>query len=870
MSRLVLTATYRLQMNVGFTLANARARVGYFADLGVSHLYLSPIFAARRGSAHGYDVVDPSRINPELGTEVDLRALAKDLHERNMGIILDVVPNHMGVGAENRYWDDVLTHGESSRYAKWFDIDWTHHKLILPILGDTLERVIERGELTLKLVEGETPRLTYFTHSFPIDPDSLPPDLQLAQVDPEEAGTLAQSYSTTDGRERLRELLDAQHYRLVFWRDGATQINYRRFFDVNDLAALRANDPTVFAETHRYLLELVNGDVVDGLRVDHIDGLRRPAEYLDRLRGAVPPGTPIFVEKILGADEQLPTAWPVQGTTGYEFLNDVDELFIDPTGLAEIEHAYRRSRRLGADATFGELARLSKMKMLGGPLRADVNRLAGLLEPLAKADRHRWSAADLSNTLIQLLAALPVYRTYIEGSAPPTESDVSAINIAAESACSHGALPEVVTFVARVLVDPDAVLDASARAAFIERFQQLSGPATAKGVEDTALYSYVPLASRNEVGGAPDRSLDDAVGRLHRANGSRAEHWPLSLLATNTHDTKRSADVRARLAALTEIPAEWDRSLRRWRRLNDKHRTTVRGRMAPDTNAQFLIYQTLIALWPPPRAGRRLDDLPDRAWRDSVRDRLSRYMVKAVREAKSRTSWLDPDPDYERAVAAFIERILQPGEDAPFLTDVARLVSCIATTGAINSLARIAVQLTSPGTPDTYQGDEFWNYSLVDPDNRRPVDYDARHALLDRHISIDARSTAHGGFDPLANETKSLVLHRLLQLRRTEADVFVRGSYRPLVVTGARAAHVVAFVRSHEERHAITVVPRLVTSLTGSNANAWWADTAIVLPPDVRDAQWTSAILGHRVTASGNTLEVATLFAKLPVMVASN
>jgi (1->4)-alpha-D-glucan 1-alpha-D-glucosylmutase len=870
MSRAALTATYRLQMNAGFTLANARQRVGYFAELGVSHLYLSPIFAARRGSMHGYDVVDPSRINPELGDEDELRTLANDLRERDMGIILDVVPNHMGIGAENRYWDDVLTHGESSRYAKWFDIDWTHHKIVLPVLGDELDRVIEKRELRVKLIEGETPRITYFGESFPIDPNSLPPELQLAQVDPEEAGTLADLYSSSEGAERLRALLDAQHYRLVFWRHGATQINYRRFFDVNDLAALRAEDPAVFAETHEYVLRLVNEGVVDGLRVDHVDGLRRPAAYLAQLRAAVPAGTPIFVEKILAPDERLPESWPVQGTTGYEFLNQLDDAFIDAAGFAEIEHHYRRARHLGDDATFHELARLSKMKMLGGPLRADIDRLAALLDPLARKSGHRWPAAEMAGTLIQLLAALPVYRTYVEPGSPVTAADCAAIAAASSAAQEHGALPEIVSFIAQVLSENIPSLEAEARNRFVERFQQLSGPATAKGVEDTALYAYVPLASRNEVGGAPDRPLVDAVRRLHLANEDRAEHWPHALLATNTHDTKRSADVRSRLAALSEIPAEWERSLRRWRRLNDKHRSTVHGRMAPDTNGEYLVYQTLVALWPAPRAGRRLDDLPDRAWRDSARERLTRYMLKAVREAKSRTSWVDPDLEYERALEKFIERILQPSDDAPFLTDVARLVSRIATAGASNSLARVAVQLTAPGTPDIYQGDELWNYALVDPDNRRQVDYDARRAMLADVATASRRFSDGRERDLHGNHLKLLVVRRLLELRRENAELFTRGEYRALPVRGVRSEHVIAFARSHAGRHSITVVPRLVCDVDVSSAADWWGDTTVELPADARNERWNASILDEDIGVMDTAPEVARLLSKLPVMVMVN
>ncbi|MDB4877537.1 MAG: malto-oligosyltrehalose synthase [Gemmatimonadetes bacterium] len=875
MPRPPLTATYRLQMNAGFTLANARERVDYFAALGVSHLYLSPIFAARRGSMHGYDVVDPTRVNPELGSEADLRALAADLHARGMGLMLDIVPNHMGIGPENVYWDDVLTHGERSRFAPWFDIEWNHHKVILPILGDELDRVLERGELSVKLIEGETPRIVHFSHSFPVDPASLPPELQLAQVDQEEAGGLAEAYSRPEGRERLRALLEAQHYRLVFWRRGQTEINYRRFFDVNDLIALRMEDRAVFDATHAFVLGLVRDGTVDVLRIDHIDGLLQPAEYLARLRAAVSPDTPLFVEKILSVDEKLPADWPVQGTTGYDFLNDLGDVFVDPAGFREIERSYRYMRRL-EEGTFHDVARAGKAGILAGALRADVERLAALLQPIARAGRHRWAIAQIADALAELVVALPVYRTYIAANAPIDPADRARIERAAISAETRAASPEIVAFARDVMLDRLPSADPAARLRFVQRFQQLSGPATAKGVEDTALYAYVPLASRNEVGGSPDRPLDDAVARLHEANLHRAEHWPLALLTTTTHDTKRSADVRARLDALSEMPHEWERSVRRWRRLNDKHRKTVRGRMAPDTNSEYVLYQSLLALWPAPRAGRRSDDVPDRAWRDAARHRLTRYMLKAAREAKNRTSWTEPDAAYEEALTHFVGAILEPADDAPFLPDVARLVSRVANVAAYNALARTVIHLTAPGTPDIYQGDELWDYVLVDPDNRRQVEYDLRAGALadlastERRIAEGKPGDRGSVVDLFDNRTKLLITHRLLAARRAHADLFAKGSYRGLSVKGSQAAHVIAFARSFEGRHVITAAPRLVCDLLAADTREWWGDTAVELPEELRGSQLSSWIVTENFDVSSGVLEIASLFAKLPVAVVGN
>src|ERR1043166_3467752 len=436
-----LTATYRLQMNAGFTLRRARTRVDYFARLGVSHLYCSPVFAARSGSMHGYDVVDPTRINTELGTEDDLRALAEDLHAKDMGLILDIVPNHMGIGAENRYWDDVLTYGERSRYARWFDIDWSanpgeRRRLILPILGDELDRVLERGELSVRLRWGDTPRIEYFNHSFPIDPSTLPPELQLAQADPEETGELANLYSGPAARDRLKELLDAQRYELVSFRRASSDINYRRFFDVAELVGVRVEDPDVFAETHSLVLRLTREGIADGLRVDHIDGLRDPLGYLTRLRAALPAETTIFVEKILEPGERLRSSWPVQGTTGYEFLNDLEDVFIDPSGFADIERDYRRWRKLGSTA-FRDVARASKKAMLEGPLHADVERLAVLLANLVRAGDKRWTRRELAAAIMGLAAAMPVYRTYIDPSQPVDPADRDVIEAAARDAVAH-------------------------------------------------------------------------------------------------------------------------------------------------------------------------------------------------------------------------------------------------------------------------------------------------------------------------------------------------------------------------------------------------------------------------------------------------
>jgi malto-oligosyltrehalose synthase len=833
-----LTATYRVQLNKQFTLEDARAIVPYLDTLGVSHLYCSPILAARPGSTHGYDVIDPTRVNPEIGTLEQLRALANALHERGMGILLDIVPNHMGVGESNSYWEDVLTHGLRSRYARWFDVDWegAGNKIVLPVLGDELDKVIDRDELTLDVKE-KTPRLRYFDNSWPVDPATLPEELQLAKLDPTAVADPAVFTRGEEGRQRLRALLDAQHYRLASWRRGPTEINYRRFFDVNELAALRQEDPEVFAATHEFVLSLVGDGIIDGLRVDHVDGLLDPLGYLEWLRDEVERRAPardgavfpIVVEKILSPGERLRRSWPVQGTTGYEFLNDLEDVFLHRDGYAAIERGYRSLRRL-TSGDFADVAHAGKVKILEGALRADVDRLVRWLQPIAD-DQSREPKA-LAKGIVEFIAALPVYRTYVDGrSGAPDPDDVAVLDRAVEVARTRGDGSNAVVDLIR-----STVLDASsdARLGFVQRLQQTSGPATAKGVEDTALYIYVPLASRNEVGGAPDRPLEDPVGRLHRANAERACSWPSALTCTNTHDTKRSADLRARLDVLSECAPEWQRSVTRWRRLNQRYRATVKGRLAPDTNTEYLLYQTLIGIWPAPRPGRRSDDLPDRPWFESAKERLEQYMLKAVKEAKTRTSWTEPDVAYETALKDFIAAILAPGNDSPFLADVARFVGDIATAGHWNALARVLIHATSPGVPDTYQGDELWFFALVDPDNRRPVDYERRDQLLSAVTSAGALRGLHPSDDRL----KLGMVRRLLNIRREHAALFTRGRYSPLEVRGTHAEHVVAFARSVDDAQAIVVAPRITQGLLADNRPVPdWADTELVIPePLQRDS----------------------------------
>jgi (1->4)-alpha-D-glucan 1-alpha-D-glucosylmutase len=953
-----LRATYRLQLHRGFDLASARRLVPYLARLGISHLYASPVLRSRPGSTHGYDVVDPTRLDPELGSDRDWDALAETLRAHAMGLVLDIVPNHMGVGSDNPFWDDLFANGPASRYAAWFDVDWTdprrgvRGRVLVPILDDELDAVIARGAIALALDEGRL-RVRYGEDSFPLDPATLPSVLEgalavLARGRPRAEGAVRALRELTDrlrslpprltrsprrlairqreapallrrletlaaedpgvraaideaardftlgaaGHARLKALLDAQVYALAHWRRAAHEINYRRFFDINELVALRTEDPQVFGATHRRVIQWVKDGQVDGLRVDHVDGLLDPEEYLVRLRSVterVRGGVPIVVEKILSDGERLRESWPVDGTTGYEFLNELEAVFIDPVGREVVEAHYRR--RLGIrrrPIEFAEVAYRAKVLVLRSALDADVRRLARLLAPIAARDPRTAACtpAQLREGIVQFIAALPVYRTYLgprQTGVHPDDARVleRAFAVARErGGGGAGAVAAVLGLLADVLFLRDVqALEPAQRAArfgFIQRLQQTSAAAAAKGVEDTALYRYVPLASLNEVGGAPDREIRGAVERLHRANAERAARWPRQLLCTSTHDTKRSADVRARLDVLSELPVDWAREVDRWREAMREARSRLRGRPAPDAQTELLLFQTLVGVWP-------LHD-PDPAERAALRERVSGYLLKAVREAKARTSWTDPDPSFEDALARYVDALFEGRSGV--LEAVAAFARRLARPGMWNALARTLVHCTAPGTPDVYEGDEVWNFSLVDPDNRRSVDFAARETLLAAleeerrgggELPEDAgpveRQAAISGLvaNPEDGRIKLHVIRRALAARRRHPELFSAGAYEPVWAEGARATHVVAFLRRHGRSTALSVVPRLTVAL-GAGAPVGedvWGDTRLTLPDSLSQASWRRTIGSGRVSggATGHThaLRVADLLAVAPV-----
>jgi len=747
------TSCYRLQLSPEFTLEDARRAAPYLRDLGVGDVYLSPILAARPGSTHGYDVCDPSRVNPELGGSEALERLSAELDRLDMGLLVDVVPNHQAADHRNPWWWDVLLHGRESAWAHAFDIEWdapgAEGRLVLPLLGSERADAVARGDLRLVEEDGWA-RIAYFDGRYPVA-----------------AGT---------GGSDVESVLAAQHYRLEDWRTGVP--NYRRFFDIGDLPAVAVEHEDVFAATHAEIARLVRAGIVTGLRIDHIDGLRDPAQYLERLRDATG-GAYVVVEKILARDESLPAGWATAGTTGYEFLALAGGVFVDPDGFARMKALHRRLT--GQPERFEDIAAAAKRAALEGMLAPDVARV----ERMAPAGVDAGAVRDLT-------VALDVYRTYVgDGDAGP--ADAARLRAAGQRAGGDAAA------LAAAIAHPAEELRP-----FVARWQQLTGPAAAKGVEDTALYVDAALLARNEPGCAPDWPFTD-VAELHARLAERAGAHPLN--ATSTHDTKRSEDVRMRISALSELAADWEEAFGRWHEGNAPLRRLPDT--APDANEEWLLYQTLVGTWP--------IDI----------HRVRQFVLKALREAKVHTSWAAPDEAYEADVFAFAEAILGSPE---FTGDLAAFAGRCAAIGVRNSLALLVLKLAAPGVPDIYWGNENWDLSLVDPDNRRPIDFAARS-------ESDKRTITRAG----------------LQLRRRDPELFAHGAYVPIEVAGAHADRAVAFARAHEDRWALAAVARLTEGLDG------WADTRLVLP-DGAPERWRD-VLADRPAAD---LSAAHLLAYLP------
>ncbi len=924
-------ATYRIQLNAGFTFRDATSIIPYLAALGISHAYCSPYFRARAGSVHGYDVVDHNCLNPEIGSRADFEHFVATLRSHDMGHVLDIVPNHVGImGSDNLWWMDVLENGEASLYAEYFDIDWTPanpalaHKVLVPVLGNPYGVVLERGEIELRF-EPERGSFAFFFHEhrFPLDPRTYPRilDRALAHISNAAIEHLRRSFGALPERidltpdqmaerhrsqqehktrladlcandaaaahalhtavrslagdpsepasfDALHELLEQQAYRLAYWRVAADEINYRRFFDVNDLAALRVENEAVFDATHDLVLQLVREGKIDGLRIDHPDGLFDPAQYFRRLQSRIAGAgverdfgiaggerdLPLYlvVEKITASFEDLPPTWPVHGETGYHFANVVNRMLVDAATKARMDRVYQSF--VGEHLEWQTVAYEAQHLVLRRSLASELNVVANALARIAQTDRRTrdFTLSNVRQALAEVVACFPVYRTYVTDTA--SKDDRGYIDWAVAAAKNRRSVTEapVIDFVRSALLEELPSISAEMRRRvrlFAMKFQQVTAPVTAKGVEDTALYRFNRLVSLNEVGGEP-ATYGSSVRAFHVDAQNRARYWPHEMLATSTHDTKRSGDVRARINVLSEMTAVWRQTLERWSRFNRSRKRAVEDRPAPSQNDEYLLYQTLVGSWP-------LEDLDD-AGVAHYRERIEAYAVKAAREAKTRTSWANVNADYEDALTQFVRSILERRDSNLFLQDFIGFQKRIARFGLLNGLTQTLCKLAAPGVPDIYQGDDLWDFSLVDPDNRRPVDYGKRLQLLQQ-----LQSECREGPDPRwvrslvdnlsDGRCKLYLIWKTLEFRRAHEALFRNGEYIPLRVSGDHAAKICAFARRHEGSTAIVIAPRLFLRLLGERADPplgldVWGDTTIELPPG-----WSSCRTSAANAARGPT-----------------
>jgi (1->4)-alpha-D-glucan 1-alpha-D-glucosylmutase len=944
-----ISATYRLQFNKDFTFRHATDLLDYLSTLGITHIYASPILSSRRGSMHGYDVIDPTRLNPELGTEADFQSLQEQLRALGMGLVLDIVPNHMSASSENLWWVDVLENGPESAYASYFDIDWhpplrtLDGKLLLPLLGGPFGEVLERQELKLSLADGKF-FVQYFDSVFPIAPRTYRRILKhridqlkalLGEDSPvyqEYSGVVAAFSAPADREnekgetpgnrrllfeaagERLRQLiagsayidtflqqnlkdfngkpgnpasfsslerlLDEQHYILAYWQNVNVEINYRRFFTINDLVGIRIQDSLVFDATHNLVARLLEQGAIQGLRIDHIDGLRDPVGYLNRLNERVA-GTraagesarvPVFVEKILARSEDLPSDWPVAGTTGYEYLNALNSFFVDPRGTEKIEQTYNKfvGREFIYDYVVYQKKRLVMASLLGVEMRA----LAHHLEQLASNGRYARDipVGELTQALLETTAQLHVYRTYLRN-LDVAPLDETRIERAVEEARARR--PQLNSRAFDFLLDVLLVKNRphllpgqrEDRLAFTMRWQQFTGPIMAKAFEDTFLYVYNPLVSLNEVGGDPRPSSalqTDFAQFIER----RTRRWPHSMNASTTHDTKRSEDVRARINVLSEIPDDWDACVNRWAKWNAPLRKAVSGQPVPDRNEEIFLYQTLLGMWPQDNSG-----MPQLA------ERLKAYAIKATREAMVHTRWTKPNEPHERALQSFIAAILKSGERNAFLRDFSTFEQRVAYYGMINGLGQTLLKIISPGFPDFYQGSELWDLRLVDPDNRQPVDFAHRKELLDA-IGQNNSGPSAVFLEDLARNWKDgriklYLIWKALNFRREHRELFSEGNFVPLETTGRRRENVAAFARKFEDQWTIAVAPRWLARAQykpeSPSGTRFWGGTQIRLPASA-PASLQNILTGETLSIAGNrsrSLSVADLLQRFPVALIS-
>ncbi|WP_438391337.1 malto-oligosyltrehalose synthase [Caballeronia sp. DA-9] len=954
-------STLRLQLHKDFTFDDAARQVDYMASLGISHAYLSPITTATSGSTHGYDTVDYTRVNPELGGEEGLKRLVDKLRAHEMGAIVDVVPNHMGVGgSENLWWMDILEWGRHAAHARYFDVDWhspdpaLRGKVLAPFLGAAYGEELQGGKIkpTFDPEDGRF-KITYYSNTFPVSP------LDYAAILQEHAPEMAQRFTglstqpadqpradearaalkefaaseegkkTIDtairahsgdnptGRDRLHRLLERQHYRLAWWRTAADEVNWRRFFDVSTLGGMRVERPEVFEASHALIFRLFTEGLIDGVRIDHVDGLAEPREYCQRLRNRLEelaaqrpenlqqPRTYFVVEKILARGEPVRDDWQIDGTTGYDFMNDVGALLHDPRGAQPL--AQNWAELSGRPAEFDVEAKAARRKILAENLSAELDRAARALHRIARdtPTTRDFTFSSLKRVAAELVVHFPVYRIYPIGGQRSAEDERFFAQAykgakAALAPADHAILDRVAQWLGGPGGDEpveekprERLLDRNGRERPVSAFQnppasasgsnssgshrrnaqtlfsQLTSPVAAKAVEDTACYRYGRLISRNEVGADPGE-FSLSVDLFHEGNQERAARFPNAMLATATHDHKRGEDVRARIAALSEIPDEWAATLKSWSTLNTPHRRILgdadgdKTAWAPGAAAEAMLYQTLVGCWPPTLSP------DDEAGVKELAERVSAWQLKAMREAKLRTSWFAPDEAYENACRDFLFDILAPQRRDGFLGELPAFVARIARTGAINSFQQTLLRLTSPGVPDLYQGTELWDFSLVDPDNRRPVDFEQRRAWL-------AEGEAQGApSEQLQNwrdgRVKLGIVRRALALRAHAQSLFAQGSYIPLQAEGEHADSVIAFARHAGSAYAVVIATRLADSLLAENDSglplvdaADWGDTAVVLPEALASRALFDWLSPNAPKADGQRLFMRDALASMPV-----
>lgn len=953
-------AVYRLQFNKKFTFKDAQKQVPYLKELGISHCYASPLLRARQGSMHGYDIINHSELNPEIGTLNEFYEFINTLHYYDMGLILDIVPNHMGLGKENYWWMDVLENGQASVYASFFDINWEHvkkelkGKVIVPVLGDHYGNILQSGQFKFNFdKETGKVKLSYWDHEFPINPSSYPIFLEhrievlesrlggsdpnfleylsiitvfknIPDINETSAEKIAERNREKDiasrrlaalclnnpiienfiqenlidfqGKpndpiacNRIHNLLEKQAYRLAYWRVSIDVINYRRFFDVNDLIGLKTENPLVFSSTHSLILDLIEQEKIDGLRIDHPDGLSNPSEYFKNLQIAASKrlginfdtleeellgsdNLPIFVvvEKILAPFEKIPKNWAVSGTVGYEFLNEVCKLFVDNKNDKKFTRIYQRF--IGKTQDFNELVIDCKKLIMKTSLTGELTTLSTYLNRISEKyySTRDYTLNSFRDALSEIIACFPVYRTYIseENKGDKTIDYIQwAIGLAKNRTMYTD--PSIFDFIEKVLLteweeDKDSPEYAEILN-FAKKFQQYTAPLMAKGMEDTSFYRYNKLIALNEVGGEPSE-FGISVQEFHNDNIKRLERMPQSFLTTSTHDTKRSEDARARICVLSEIPEKWQEKLNKFSRLNKSRKSKIDNTLSPDKNDEYLFYQTLLGIW------------SHEIEKEELIKRLEEYMIKALREAKVHTSWININNQYEKAVCEFISKILSSPANHPFWKEFIPFQKSIAHTGFLNSLSQHALKLTCPGIPDIYQGSELFKFTLVDPDNRKLVDYDfsaqkfeeIKHLINPQNPEDLNWENELLPFD--SGKIKLFLTSAILNFRKKREKIFRKGDYTPLETKGLKERNLIVFARSFEDESIITIVPRLVYDMIsdetplplGENS---WEDTQIIVPEDYTGFNWKDVLTGQEFSFSQTHLDVKNILNKFPIAV---